>query len=47
MILFAGKQRVLVNEAKPITPRVESVERSLTPWAFDDFAGARAVNVFG
>src|SRR5689334_6559134 len=47
MILFAGKECVLVNEAEAVAPRVVRVERSFTPRAFDDIAGARAVNVFG
>src|ERR1041385_3849810 len=43
IILFAGKERVFVNEAESVAPRIERVERSLTPRTFNDLAGARAV----
>src|ERR1041384_2681997 len=46
IILFAGKECVLVDEAEYIAPRIVGVERSLPPWTFDNRAGARAVNVF-
>src|SRR5215203_2430279 len=46
IILLASEERVLIDEAKAVAPRIVSVKRTLSPGTFNEIARARAVNIF-